>query len=1422
MTVSLDEVRRNKEDWIEPMSNEYHALVKETKSVTPVRLSDVEGEDIEIIPGKLVCVKKGGSGKRRARAVVCGNHVNAEADRSPYGVYASGADGTLIRSVLRKSIHQQWRVSTADVKTAFLLAPRPQPENAPRVLVRPPRIMAECGVCDPQELWSVNTALYGFQSSPSHWAVYRDNTVRKFRWQGQQGDYFMKQSKELNLWQVFKVNKGDLDKKDAPKTQVGLAVFYVDDILIAAEPEARDGFLQTLQETWKCSPPEHVSSQSWTRFCGFELKYNEEETELKVGQVSYIQDLLKRHGVTRKRTTPMAKVDELDADVPEENIQLHEIRAAQALTGELLWAAIRSRPDISFAVASMGRAVTKQPRKAVMVGNQVLEYLANTVYETLHYGRCQGGRGHEGVLPFERKMQLIEVYSDISFAPNAGRSVQATMACYGGELVQWESTRQSCITLSTAESELLGYQEAATMSDSVKALIEILEPEGELQGVLYGDNAVAISIVEKPDGPWRTRHLRLRSHFLMEKIHNEPWVIRHLSGVHLVADLLTKCIVSKASWDWFKSFIHLKDTEVGVTMERLAKINLENKVLASKIAHFIQEVTEHADIPEKDKEIVVKVMGAKFAEVARVVFQQNELLGYPPDPSLSPQEREQALNRLSSLEVEVFGSFGKSSTPVPVVSTKGSKEIRMCALRCKQPRREQRAAEGLQDPFEEPPKRAEGTEEAKVLLTSGRTSHQKEYFSNFDCFPLLQVPGEDRQVSKVDTSPLQASRLKRLRTGIALPFRAMDVASLLTALVATSMAVDENLEKKDNKFWESNLNVDLLWKVVAIILAWEFMKMVTKQQPQGEGEEGNPSPPRSPTSGSESEEGPYPSGRADRAGLRAVRQRRQGHRQPEEDPTPRTSSKSLAEVLGNLALLRTLGFLALFLAMVVKVKAMEEEFKKPKQSKVLSDGDYILVAFAVIVIAVWELLKRIAEALVGPPVVVTRRSSSTSRSRSTRRTTAPPESDVTPRELRTMETQPDSECQDQGVQTESERDSEFKERKESKRSRSRRGHRDRQRNRRRRERSKEREDLEKSQGLPRVEPSKPSRPGEDLQAQQQKEEKSEVPGLPSRPEGVRRDEDPGLERKESSGTDRPEGAPREKDSGHETKEIVPTKPEETTPNRPEGHPTEVPRLAIKEPQQLSDPEVATPKEGSRPERKETRPQGEQKIKADRTQTPKEPLTPRGSVVKVITGKTDGTKEEKVVPKQASILENFQPPRCTQCQQFMNKMNERQGGECPRCFFPLKLGSFFVCGTHRRQVLCQWCAGDPRAPKKPEAEEVKAWSPRDVEAKPADKAVPKAVSRSSRRRKKSGAHHQRCLQGIHLRSVQRMQERHNQLPSVALMPRFQNTPFVTCMPSPRLLRRLLHWRWCCQRSMPGTSSLWPRHSKTRSCWTISAM
>ena len=57
-------------------------------------------------------------------------------------------------------------------------------------------------------------------------------------------------------------------EKGAPKTEVGLAVFYVDDILIAAEPEARDGFLRSLGSArllnmWMLRPGPGFAVLSW-------------------------------------------------------------------------------------------------------------------------------------------------------------------------------------------------------------------------------------------------------------------------------------------------------------------------------------------------------------------------------------------------------------------------------------------------------------------------------------------------------------------------------------------------------------------------------------------------------------------------------------------------------------------------------------------------------------------------------------------------------------------------------------------------------------------------------------------------------------------------------------------------------------------------------------------------------------------------------------------------------------------------------------------------------------------------------------------------------------------------------------------------------------------------------------------------------
>ena len=179
VTVGLSDVRKDLQSWVPAMKEEYNSLVHTTKAVVPVDVNTLESDAVEFVPGKLVCVIKAGpnGGKRKCRGVICGNMM--ENDSSPVGVYASGADGTLIRTVVRDAALRRWGCTVTDIKTAFLLAPRIESPGQREVVVVPPKILVEGGVCSPSERWKVLKALYGLPSSPACWAIYRDTTMNQ-------------------------------------------------------------------------------------------------------------------------------------------------------------------------------------------------------------------------------------------------------------------------------------------------------------------------------------------------------------------------------------------------------------------------------------------------------------------------------------------------------------------------------------------------------------------------------------------------------------------------------------------------------------------------------------------------------------------------------------------------------------------------------------------------------------------------------------------------------------------------------------------------------------------------------------------------------------------------------------------------------------------------------------------------------------------------------------------------------------------------------------------------------------------------------------------------------------------------------------------------------------------------------------------
>ena len=308
------------------------------------------------------------------------------------------------------------------------------------------------------------------------------------------------------------------------------------------------------------------------RFCGFELKRYEDGVSLMVGQKSYTAELLKRHDGVTPKTCPMPKSEH--EEPVEENLTTEDIRAAQTITGELLWLAGRSRPDLSYVVGAMGRQVSKRPKWVQKIGDHVLGFLSTTPDTCLVYRPCNKDHGALGTLQVPRHGRLLEAFADISFAPNGDRSHQGVIICAAGSPIQWGASRQAFHTMSTAEAELVGYCEAATMLKSVEALMKVIHMscsgddsvdgsvDNSFEKVVYGGNSRALSILMNPDGGWRTRHLRLRSSCLREVLRDDPknWKVRHQRGIDLPADMLTKPIVLQREWI---KFWHLLGFHVG-------------------------------------------------------------------------------------------------------------------------------------------------------------------------------------------------------------------------------------------------------------------------------------------------------------------------------------------------------------------------------------------------------------------------------------------------------------------------------------------------------------------------------------------------------------------------------------------------------------------------------------------------------------------------------------------------------------------------------------------------------------------------------------------------------------------------------------------------------------------------------------------
>ena len=137
-------------------------------------------------------------------------------------------------------------------------------------------------------------------------------------------------------------------------------------------------------------------------------------------------------------------------------------------------------------------------------------------------------------------MCAIDVHADASFAPGGGASHGGSIAFVHGNPVAWKSHRQSVVSASTAESELIEAADAHLHARTIMLMLAELDQHRSLI-FLRCDNAAALSMVgESSSRALRSRHISIRGHILDGAVREGEVQLTYVGTKEQKADGLTK------------------------------------------------------------------------------------------------------------------------------------------------------------------------------------------------------------------------------------------------------------------------------------------------------------------------------------------------------------------------------------------------------------------------------------------------------------------------------------------------------------------------------------------------------------------------------------------------------------------------------------------------------------------------------------------------------------------------------------------------------------------------------------------------------------------------------------------------------------------------------------------------------------------
>ena len=196
--------------------------------------------------------------------------------------------------------------------------------------------------------------------------------------------------------------------------------------------------------------------------------------------------------------------------------------------GSLMYAAVATRPDISYAVSTLSQFLENPGETHWEAVERVFRYLAGT-------------RGH--ALTYGGEKQELTGYTDADgSSQDHRRAISGHAFIIDGGAISWSSRKQELVALSTAEAEYIAATHAAKEGKWLRRLTGELFGPNEEPTTLYCDNQAAITLATTDNFHARTKHIDIRYHFIRHKVETGAFKLIYCPTDDMVADILTKAL----------------------------------------------------------------------------------------------------------------------------------------------------------------------------------------------------------------------------------------------------------------------------------------------------------------------------------------------------------------------------------------------------------------------------------------------------------------------------------------------------------------------------------------------------------------------------------------------------------------------------------------------------------------------------------------------------------------------------------------------------------------------------------------------------------------------------------------------------------------------------------------------------------------